>query len=52
MRGFETRRGWLCIGGMELWRLAELAGNQPFFAYDRGMIAGRVNTLRRLLPPF
>ncbi|MBV8525313.1 MAG: alanine racemase, partial [Acetobacteraceae bacterium] len=27
------------------------AGNLPFFAYDRRMMAGQVNTLRRLLPP-
>lgn len=50
MRGFETRAGWLCVGGIELWRLAELVGNVPFFAYDRGMIAGRVARLRQLLP--
>ena len=31
--------------------LAERAGGTPFFAYDRGLLTGRVTLLRKVLPP-
>ena len=32
--------GRLCVGGVELDRLAEQVGSTPFFAYDRGLVTG------------
>ncbi|MBA5687289.1 pyridoxal-dependent decarboxylase, exosortase A system-associated [Rugamonas apoptosis] len=42
--------GCLQLGGIGLPRLAERVGRTPFYAYDRGQIAQRVGTLRRVLP--
>lgn len=40
----------LCVGGVELTRLAQRVGGTPFYAYDRGQISERVALLRRHLP--
>lgn len=46
---FATRSGCLCVGGIPVDVLAERAGGTPFFAYDRGLLTGRVARLRDVL---
>ena len=41
--------GRLCVGGVELDRLAEQVGSTPFFAYDRGLVTERIATVRAAL---
>lgn len=48
---FATRSGRLCVGGVPVDVLAERVGATPFFAYDRGLLTGRVAQLRAALPP-
>jgi len=48
---FATRAGSLCVGGVPVGQLAERVGGTPFFAYDRGLLSGRVAELRAGLPP-
>ena len=48
---FTTRSGCLCVGGVPVDVLAERVGGTPFFAYDRGLLTGRVAKLRAVLPP-
>ena len=48
---FATRSGRLCVGGVPVDVLAERVGGTPFFAYDRGLLTGRVAKLRAVLPP-
>lgn len=48
---FATQSGCLCVGGVPLDILAERVGGTPFFAYDRGMLTGRVAQLRAAMPP-
>ena len=48
---FGTRSACLCVGGVPLNVLAERVGGTPFFAYDRGMLTGRVAQLRAAMPP-
>ena len=43
--------GRLCVGGVELDRLAEQVGSTPFFAYDRSLVTGRIATVRAALGP-
>ena len=43
--------GRLCVGGVELDRLAEQVGSTPFFAYDRGLVTDRIATVRAALGP-
>lgn len=50
MRGFEVTEGQLCVGGVPLQRLAQRAGQTPFYAYDRGLIQRRVAEVRAVLP--
>lgn len=50
MRGFEVSEGQLCVGGVPLQRLAQRAGQTPFYAYDRGLIRQRVAEVRAVLP--
>ena len=50
MRGFEVTEGQLCVGGVPLQRLAQRAGQTPFYAYDRGLIRRRVAEVRAVLP--
>lgn len=50
MRGFEVTEGQLCVGGVPLQRLAQRAGQTPFYAYDRGLIRQRVAEVRAVLP--
>lgn len=40
----------LQVGGMPLSRLADRVGRTPFYAYDRGLLAARVDLLRSVLP--
>ena len=47
---FPVRNGELIVGGLPLTRLAARVGQTPFYAYDRGLLAGRVAELRRALP--
>jgi diaminopimelate decarboxylase len=47
---FEVEDGTLLVGGIPLDRLAARVGQTPFFAYDRRLIAARVDLLRRHLP--
>ena len=50
MHGFEVSEGQLCVGGVPLQRLAQRAGQTPFYAYDRGLIRRRVAEVRAVLP--
>ena len=43
--------GRLCVGGVELGRLVEQVGSTPFFAYDRGLVTGRIEMVRAALGP-
>ena len=43
--------GRLCVGGIELDRLAEQVGSTPFFAYDRRLATSRIATVRAALGP-
>jgi diaminopimelate decarboxylase len=47
---FATRSGCLCVGGVAVDVLAERVGGTPFFAYDRGLLTGRITDLRAALP--
>lgn len=51
LNGFPVVDGCLAVGGTPLPRLAARVGATPFFAYDRGLITERIETLRRHLPP-
>lgn len=50
MSGSAGARGWLDFGGYDLQRLALMAGQTPFFAYDRQAIADNVAKLRATFP--
>lgn len=47
---FPVEANCLLVGGILLGRLAERAGQTPFYAYDRGLITARVAELRTALP--
>ncbi|NEX64137.1 pyridoxal-dependent decarboxylase, exosortase A system-associated [Noviherbaspirillum galbum] len=47
---FAVRNDNLCVGGIELTRLAQRAGQTPFYVYDRAQISERVAQLRQHLP--
>ena len=47
---FSVAGGELSVGGLPLSRLAARVGQTPFYAYDRGLLAARVNELRAVLP--
>lgn len=47
---FGQRAGALTVGGIPVDLLAERVGSTPFFAYDRGLLTGRVGQLRAALP--
>ncbi|MFO1405195.1 MAG: pyridoxal-dependent decarboxylase, exosortase A system-associated [Azonexus sp.] len=51
MDGFQYCEGELQVGGLPLSRLAAQAGQTPFYAYDRRLLAARVAELRQCLPP-
>lgn len=51
MEQFDTTQTELQVGGLPLSMLAERAGQTPFYAYDRKLIASRVAAVRRALPP-
>jgi diaminopimelate decarboxylase len=50
MDQFEVRGGELLVGGVPLTRLAHRAGQTPFYAHDRTLLARRVAELRAALP--
>ena len=50
MNQFPVINGELHIGGIPITRLAERAGQTPFYAYDRRLITERVQHLRDSLP--
>lgn len=50
MRGFEVVNGELCVGKVPLQRLAQRAGQTPFYAYDRSLIQQRIADVREALP--
>lgn len=47
---FPVLDGCYAVGGVPLDRLAEQAGETPFFAYDRALLSERVADLRKVLP--
>lgn len=47
---FGSIDGQLAVGGVPVGRLAERVGTTPFFAYDRAMLTGRIEHLRKTLP--
>jgi diaminopimelate decarboxylase len=47
---FGVVDGCLTVGGVPLTRLAQRVGQTPFFAYDRGLLDGRIAHLRSVLP--
>jgi len=48
--GFAVEGGHCTVGGLPVERLAERVGGTPFFAYDRALLSGRVESLRVALP--
>ncbi|WP_019140796.1 pyridoxal-dependent decarboxylase, exosortase A system-associated [Noviherbaspirillum massiliense] len=48
--GFPVAGNRLVVGGIPLDRLALRVGKTPFYAYDRGLISARVQSLRACLP--
>lgn len=48
--GFPVKHGCLEVGGVPLTRLAQRAGQTPFYAYERRLLNERIRHLRRLLP--
>ncbi len=48
---YKAPQGVLEIGGLSLPRLAERAGQTPFFVYDRSKLGERVALLRQMLAP-
>jgi diaminopimelate decarboxylase len=50
MDQFGSVDGELQIGGVGVSRLAERAGQTPFYAYDRQLITDRINLLRNAIP--
>ena len=50
MNQFPIINGELHVGGIAISRLAERAGQTPFYAYDRKLITERMQYLRNTLP--
>ena len=50
MDRFDTSRDELQVGGLPLSLLAERVGQTPFYAYDRALIAARIQAVRQVLP--
>jgi diaminopimelate decarboxylase len=48
--GFGRVDGRLAVGGVAVDRLSRRVGSTPFFAYDRGLVTGRVGAVRAALP--
>lgn len=49
--GFAVEGGHWTVGGASVELLAERVGGTPFFAYDRALLSGRIESLRTSLPP-
>lgn len=50
IRRFRVVDNCIQVGGVPVDRLADRVGQTPFYAYDREMMTGRVEELRRVLP--
>lgn len=50
IEGFGITDNCLTVGGIPVPRLADRVGQTPFFAYDRGLMSARVESLRKALP--
>ena len=50
MDQFQVQEGELVVGGERLSLLAARVGQTPFYAYDRGLLRARVESLRAVLP--
>lgn len=50
MDQFGTEGGELVIGGLGVQRLSARIGGTPFYAYDRGLLSGRIDALRAAVP--
>ncbi len=50
LKGFGVENNKLTIGGVDVDRLADRVGSTPFFAYDRALLTGRIEELRKALP--
>jgi diaminopimelate decarboxylase len=50
IRHFPVHNNNLVVGGVELPRLAQRAGQTPFYVYDRQLMTRRVAELRRQMP--
>jgi diaminopimelate decarboxylase len=50
MNQFEVKDNCLQIGGRPLTEVARQVGQTPFYAYDRDVMATKVETLRAVLP--
>ncbi len=50
IRGFAVVNDELQVGGLPLTELAARVGRTPFYAYDRALLAQRVDELRAQLP--
>lgn len=48
---FQVADDQLYIGGRSILELAELAGQTPFYVYDRSVMTRKVEGLREALPP-
>lgn len=47
---FDKTQAQLQVGGIPLSLLAERVGQTPFYAYDRSLIAARIDAVRQSLP--
>lgn len=50
IEGYAVKDNCLTVGGIPVTRLADRVGQTPFFAYDRGLMSARVESLRKALP--
>lgn len=50
IEGYAVKDNCLTVGGIPVTRLADRVGQTPFFAYDRGLMTARVESLRKALP--
>lgn len=50
VRSYRSKDGILTVGGERLDRLADRAGQTPFYVYDRARVSRRIANLRKNLP--
>ncbi|WP_444995960.1 pyridoxal-dependent decarboxylase, exosortase A system-associated [Aliikangiella sp. IMCC44359] len=51
MDQFQCENDQLMVNGIPLRQLKHIAGQTPFYAYDRSVIANKVKLLRQKMPP-